>query len=126
MCNQLHKTSKRNWKRKFGDKDYGIGYKVFTRPRRNKNILYPVTRNDVSFKIGEWIKWDSQISINIEDGFCFFLNIKNARQFCTDLDDVIRKIRYRKGIGCHFEEFFNQRHWVALCKEFKILEEVKE
>lgn len=124
MCNNLHKNSKRNWERKFGDnKDYGIGYKVFCKHRKNKNILYPAVKKGY-YKIGEWIKWDQTLAVD-SDGFCFFLTLKNAKKYTRFDGDTIRKIRYRKGIGYHLEPCLDYIR-VAICKEFKILEEVKE
>ncbi len=124
MCNELHATSKRNWKRKFGDKDWGIGYKVFCTHPRNKKILHPAIKKG-TFKIGEWIQWNQKIN-DFSDGFCFFLTFKDAKKYSGFSGWKIRKIRYRRALGCHYEFSFNQRHWFAICKEFKILEEVKE
>jgi len=82
MCNYLHKTSERNWKRKFGDKKWGFGYKCFLLEKRNslgkkrKEILHPVWRYGI-FHLDEWIKWRKHDESG--DGFCFFLTCELLR-----------------------------------------------
>ena len=122
MCNRLHADFKKI-------KSEGFGYKIFG------------PKNTPCFSIGpyfvkeERIKWEWG---GINDGFCFFTSKKEALRLLKKLKGIrssfdegyinhyICKIKYSGGIGKHEEDniITGETYITAICKEFKILEQV--
>lgn len=122
MCNQLHKEFKKI-------KSKGYGYKIFGIKDSpcfgfNKQMYSKICKDD-------WIIWDCEYG----DGFCFFTSKKEAIRLLKSLvnfsrdysEHYIKRIEYRQGMGKHLECNIEkgQNYEIAICKEFKILELVK-
>jgi hypothetical protein len=125
MCNYSHDGAMKI-------KEYGIGYKLF----RNERGTISLT-GAVYCSKSEWVDWvdifNSSIHYLEADperyGFCFFKNLKEARKALKDWEretdtsnNVIGKIKYRKGIGEHLEAGFIQKPVpVCIARSFKFL-----
>lgn len=128
MCNSLHYDSK-------PIPENGFGYKIFA--KGPKDSLVPVFGRSTYVKTKDWISWKPRLYWDGEKdktimGFCFFSAIKEAKRMlkecqrvdsCSYNDCCIRKIQYRKGLGCHQEgEVIDGMYFkTSLCKGFKIL-----
>jgi len=123
MCNKLHSDSQ-------PIPAEGVGYKIF----RSGPPLLPMC-SGLSYieDINGWIKWGigNIFSKMPTSGFCFFLDIEEARRclqiWIRETRDspnwyVIEKINYKRGIGTHQEaEMCDEGAFqIALCKEFQI------
>ena len=129
MCNNL-----RNGKRVYKIPEWGFGYKIFFKGRKEAKTLR-VGIKTVRYPKNAWIKWKEGCK---EDGFCFFLSLSEAQYVLNEFRHqlkgcIIHKIRYRKGLGkrkepiygCWDLEEVDAGYMSSLCKEFKILGEVK-
>ena len=105
MCNSLHEDSQPIPKS-------GLAWKVFS---KINGKLYPWSCHIYNPYIpGKWYRWSRPEE---GDGFCFLLTRQQAREFkCRG--DVILRIEYRGGLGCHKSDGVT----VAICKEFRIIE----
>lgn len=112
MCNSLDHNSKKI-------PEEGTGYKIFS---LKNNKLEPVFNQLLKpFPINKWIKWKKR---NSYEGFCFFLNKKDAKKYLDILPpDLILKIIYKKGLGKQktYSLHLYKKVEIAICKEFKIL-----
>ena len=124
MCNKLHSDSK-------PIKASGVGYKLFT--KGSKGIRYPMAK-DIRYEKEHdgWIVWDSSIALCLikDNGFCFLLSLKEARRLLrhwTASNCVSHRILYEGGLGKHKENNITSQgsYITALCKRFRIMEEVK-
>ena len=106
MCNSLHKDSQPIPKS-------GLAWKVFS---KINGKLYPWSISNKPYIPGKWYQWSRPEE---GDGFCFIITRSKAREFKCD-GDVIRRIEYRGGLGCHFDEWLGSE--VAICKQFRIIE----
>jgi len=108
MCNSLHDDSKPILSK-------GLAWKVFEKINGN---LYPWFSGDrhgaKPYIPGKWYRWSRPEE---GDGFCFIQTRQDARAFKLS-GDVIRRIEYRGGLGCHK----GRRITTALCKQFRIIE----
>lgn len=112
MCNSLEKPFKKI-------PESGIGYKLFNISHHKKEYVLGYI-NDFKFEKNKWYNWSKRISY--EDGFCFFIDIEDARIYKNSYDNQtgIYKIKYSGGLGKkHLEND------ICLCKKFKILERVR-
>ena len=124
MCNKLHSDSK-------PIKASGVGYKLFTKGSRGS--LCPMARDtDYEYAPDGWIVWDFFIDRCLikDHGFCFLLSLKEARRLLrhwTASTCVIHKIQYEEGLGKHKENRITSQgsYVTALCRRFRIMEEVK-
>ena len=121
MCNQIKKGIQ-------PIKEKGFGYKIFI--KKDKKLFGPFSSKCYD-KIKGWIIWNNSKSADKDDGFCFFTNKKEAKKLLTTLHNysygrtlVIHKIEYKKGLGKQSEKYCNCKYKHALCREFKILEEI--
>lgn len=130
MCNSLHHDSK-------PIPESGVGYKIMD---KYYGEMKPVFGGKSRYWQGDdgWIKWKPNFYWdNTADqsnyGFCFFRTKKGAERLLADCRKIdrknytqclVKKIEYRKGLGCHEEggvitgKFFT----TSICKEFRILE----
>jgi len=113
MCNSLYEDSKPISKE-------GLGWKVF---EKINSKLYPWASGDRKglkpYIPGKWYRWSRPQE---GDGFCFILTRSEARKFqhISGGGDVIRRIEYRGGLGCHFDDYLCVK--MAICKQFRIIE----
>lgn len=122
MCNRL-----KDGNRVYKIPEYGYGYKVFQKPRKGRKTIYSDTLG-ARYRLGQWVKWDEKKDIfGRNGGFCFLLTPKGLKSYNKfpqiDFDEeTVYKIRYRKGLGRRGQK---TSYKASLCKEFKILNEVK-
>lgn len=121
MCSYLHHDSK-------PIKKEGIGHKIF------KNINRPLFTPGRIYECKDknnFICWNFDFK---GDGFCFFLNRKEAvkclnvlKRFNSETynECFVKKIEYKKGLGKHIEDGITKciNFKIALCKQFKIIED---
>lgn len=113
----------------------GTGYKLFCKHINyspafygNSYVKYNENKNqdEPTNPLKRWVIWKAPVGYG--DGFCFFLTRKEAKKclssFYRDYRLVIRKIKYRKGLGKRLESGISRNvpFEIALCKEFKIIE----
>ena len=120
MCNNL-----KNGNRVYKIPEWGFGYKVFRRGRKEAKCLSTFYRWARIYR-NKWVKWNTKSTMNRwgDDGFCFLLTAKDVKDFMggyTSSHRAIYRIRYRQGMGRR-KEFGD--YMSSLCKEFKILKEV--
>lgn len=127
MCNRLHDNSKPTPK-------CGYGYKLFQRFTYTEGVFSPLYGSENIYHADKrgWVKWKIGFSTDFfpgSFGFCFFRSSKTAMRvlnyYGNDRDIVMKRIQYRRGLGHHIETKMigGMRIPIALCKEFKILEE---
>ena len=134
MCNRLHSYSK-------PIPEFGEGWKVFTKERDGSLHQWVFSYglngqqliDDYKKKIDDWCVWRPDLveTHASKDGFCFLIDRKAIEAFSLyigkhkDSYTVIRKIKYRGGLGHHMDSgtlgFVSID--IALCKEFKVIEE---
>ena len=131
MCNRLHEDSQ-------PIPEEGTGWKVFTKTRNLSNpelgiwIENGLLTHD--YDSDGWCRWDPERFFDSEDcGFCFMVDEESVDTFKyyakpDDVryfyEDVVKKIKYRKGLGHHVDHgFMDPPVDIALCREFKIIEE---
>ena len=118
MCNTIHPEN-------IPIKKEGFGYKIF---RKHDFVLIGPFSKAIYFKRNKKIvKWKED---EYGDGFCFLSNKRKAFKlmsqlyYCNEL--VLHKISYKKGLTKQLEVFNQIRYFNCLCKEFKLLEEIKK
>lgn len=125
MCNRLHHDSKPIPKK-------GYGYKLFYMLDGKPTQLYGVDGYDTS--PDKWIRWNRGSSLLAPGtyGFCFF-RTRQAAQLVFERYHrvpfiVLSRIQYREGLGRHIEKSMieDMKIPIALCKEFKILDDLQE
>ena len=116
MCNSLQ-----NGSRVYKIPEYGFGYKVFTRGKMGASGIQSPHKGAVFIK-GEWVVWDAEEAYPFGgEGFCFLYTKQDVLDYYPTGEDVVHRIRYRKGLGRRRQGF---SYMSSLCKEFKILKEV--
>jgi hypothetical protein len=124
MCNLLHDNSK-------SIKESGIGYKVCSvfKGKSPSSIMHDC----IKFRRGKRHDWDTAYE---GDGFCFFLNKKEAERLSKMWDDesnsndkrktAVFEIKYWGGLGTHLERNIieGDPFMIALCKSFQIIRRV--
>jgi hypothetical protein len=124
MCNQLHPDST-------PIKETGRGYKVFTslevgewRAGHRPGLSSMCIAGNRTYPVRKRIVW-AQAPDNPFQGFCFFLDLEEARKLLRSWNNhfVILPIKYRKGLGAHVEDKITEKipFKIALCKGFTIL-----
>lgn len=125
MCNKIAAPGERNCKEIPKE---GYGWKLFHKSGLN---LYSLMDDRCYDKDEDgWIQWKEEYCTNKEDGFCFFLDKKEAyRALLLWMQGyhwtTVKKIAYEEGIQERDESLFvGGKTWrVSLCRKFKIVEE---
>ena len=120
MCNFLHEPVT-------PIPEEGVAYKLFV---KRDGYYFPLTMfgycNEYDTNPTKGVTWDEGLE---GDGFCMIMTKRSARMALAEwgftANIVLRKITYKKGLGKFKENDFCSRvNTIALCKWFKIIEEV--